>query len=127
VNEDVHMVKVLIDYGANIHQRCCGRFYCPEDQKNSRRDLLLTECPALPIETNYLGYLYFGEYPLSFAAILSQIDCVRYLIAAGADINRQDSNGNNVMHILVISNNFVGSFILVFCWFGYIFMSNRSF
>lgn len=101
------MVKFLLDSGANIHQRCCGRFFCPEDQKNSRRDMLLKETPSLPIETNYHGYFYFGEYPLSFAAVLNQIDCVRLLIASGAEINRQDSNGNTVMHLLVISNNFV--------------------
>ena len=46
--------------------------------------------------------MYLGEYPLSFAACLGQEECVRLLIAKGANPNFQDSNGNTVMHMLVI-------------------------
>lgn len=101
------MVKILLDYGANVHQRCCGTFFCPDDQLSNRVDSLLSECPILPVETNYEGHFYFGEYPLSFAAVLSQEECVRLLIAKGANVNRQDSNGNTVLHMLVIFNNMV--------------------
>ena len=48
------------------------------------------------------SYVYWGEYPLSFAACLGQEECARLLIAKGADPNLQDTNGNTVMHMLVI-------------------------
>ena len=48
------------------------------------------------------SHVYFGEYPLSFAACLGQEECVRLLIAKGANPNLQDSNGNTVMHMMVI-------------------------
>ena len=37
-------------------------------------------------------HLYWGEYPLTFAACLSQVDCFRMLNAYGADPNWQDTN-----------------------------------
>jgi transient receptor potential cation channel subfamily V member 5 len=107
VNENYGMVKYLLSNGADVHQRCCGKFFLPEDQKNARRVLLNSDAPTLPVETNYAGYFYYGEYPLSYAALLNQNDCVRLLIAYGADLNMQDSNGNAVLHMLVINNNLV--------------------
>ncbi len=107
------MVHYLLLNGADLHQRCCGRFFFPIDQKNKLFDLYSKEYFTVPIETNYEGPTYNGEYPLSVAASLNQIDCVRLLIAKGANLNNQDSNGNTVMHLLIIHNNFVG-FILNF-------------
>ena len=52
--------------------------------------------------------MYFGEFPLSFAACLGQEECARLLIAKGANPNLQDSNGNTVMHMLVIHDKKVG-------------------
>lgn len=57
--------------------------------------------------THYLfyyarSYVYWGEYPLSFAACLGQEECYRLMLARGADPDRQDTNGNTVMHMLVI-------------------------
>lgn len=33
VNEDVKIVKLLLDHGANVHERCLGSFFLPHDQK----------------------------------------------------------------------------------------------
>lgn len=34
VNEDVRIVKFLLDHGANVHERCLGGFFLPLDQKD---------------------------------------------------------------------------------------------
>ncbi|CAF0937774.1 unnamed protein product, partial [Brachionus calyciflorus] len=105
VSEDPSMVKFLLVNGADVHVRCCGKFFCPDDQKNNQEHTILQEIPIFPVNTNYMGYTYFGEYPLSFAAILNQEECIRLLMASGADPNKQDFNGNTVLHMLVIYNN----------------------
>ncbi|KAL0119708.1 hypothetical protein PUN28_007863 [Cardiocondyla obscurior] len=106
VNEDPSMVKFLLDSGADdsriIHERCFGNFMCPEDQKASRFDNMDHEWVCVTPETNYNGYVYWGEYPLSFAACLGQEECYRLLLARGADPDKQDTNGNTVLHMLVI-------------------------
>ncbi|XP_015113210.1 transient receptor potential cation channel subfamily V member 5 [Diachasma alloeum] len=102
VNEDPAMVKYLLDSGADVHERCFGNFMCPEDQKASRTDSLDHEWPSVTPETNYDGYVYWGEYPLSFAACLGQEECYRLVLARGADPDKQDTNGNTVLHMLVI-------------------------
>ncbi len=107
VNEDPNMVKFLLSHKVDIHQRCCGKFFCPDDQKYGRQESLTQEYPTLPLMTNYEGLSYYGEYPLSFAAVMDQVDCVRLLFAKGVDPNRQDSNGNTVLHMLVIHNKLV--------------------
>ncbi|KAL5011500.1 hypothetical protein ScPMuIL_010051 [Solemya velum] len=104
VNEEPAVVKFLLDKGADYHGRCCGIFYCPTDQKKSRRDNLDHESVEVCLETNYQGQLYWGEYPLSFAANLEQEECVRLLVAKGANPNLQDNNGNTVLHLCVINN-----------------------
>ncbi|XP_029680490.1 transient receptor potential cation channel subfamily V member 5 [Formica exsecta] len=106
VNEDPSMVKFLLDSGADdpciIHERCFGNFMCPEDQKASRYDSQDHEWVCVTPETNYNGYVYWGEYPLSFAACLGQEECYRLILARGADPDKQDTNGNTVLHMLVI-------------------------
>ncbi|XP_076766819.1 transient receptor potential cation channel subfamily V member nanchung [Xylocopa sonorina] len=102
VNEDPALVKFLLDSGADVHERCVGNFMCPEDQKASRSDSLDHEWVCVNPETNYNGYVYWGEYPLSFAACLGQEECYRLILARGADPNKQDTNGNTVLHMLVI-------------------------
>ncbi|CAF0818866.1 unnamed protein product [Rotaria sp. Silwood1] len=104
VNEEPATVKFLLDAGVDFTQRCCGKFFSPEDQKSSRVDNVTKECPDVSVATDYEGYCYFGEYPLSFAAVLQQEESVRLLIAKGADTNCQDSNGNTALHMCVIYN-----------------------
>lgn len=36
VNEEPATVKFLLDNGVDFTQRCCGKFFCPEDQKSRR-------------------------------------------------------------------------------------------
>lgn len=52
---------------------CCGAFMSAEDTKPSRTDSPDHEYVALQPMTNYDGYVYWGEYPLSFAACLAQV------------------------------------------------------
>lgn len=102
VNEDPAMVKFFLDNGADYHERCFGNFMCPEDQKASRTDSLDHEWVNVGVETNYEGYVYWGEYPLTFAACLNQEECYRLMLARGANPNSQDTNGNTVLHLLTI-------------------------
>lgn len=133
VNENIKIVKLLLDHGANVHERCLGSFFLPIDLKDkangSVRRLLAdsshansTTTTKISIEkhpdeqpdlmanhfstghTNYDGYCYWGEYPLSFAASLGLADCYKLLLAKGADPNRQDSLGNSSLHLAVIAN-----------------------
>ncbi|CAF1077152.1 unnamed protein product [Adineta steineri] len=104
VNEEPATVKFLLDAGVDFTQRCCGKFFSPEDQKSSRVDNVAKECPDVSVATDYEGYCYFGEYPVSFAAVLQQEESVRLLIAKGADTDCQDSNGNTALHMCVINN-----------------------
>ena len=104
VNEDPQMVKFLLDHGAWVHERSIGNFFCADDQKDGRVDVLAHEWYDLPLETDYHGYVYWGEYPLSFAACLELEDCYRLLLAKGADPDRGDTNGNTVIHMCVIVN-----------------------
>ena len=102
VNEDPTMVKYLLNNGADVDERCCGNFMCPEDQKASRFDTTDYEVVGVSPMTNYDGYVYWGEYPLCFAACLGQDDSYRLVLSRGADPDHKDSNGNTVVHMLVI-------------------------
>uniref|UniRef100_A0A0N4ZE83 ANK_REP_REGION domain-containing protein n=1 Tax=Parastrongyloides trichosuri TaxID=131310 RepID=A0A0N4ZE83_PARTI len=105
VSENIEIVRFLLKCGASVDQRCCGNFFTADDQKDSRSDSCEFENVQLSRHTNYTGHLYWGEYPLSFAACLSQVECVRMLVAYGADPNWQDTNGNTVLHICAIRSN----------------------
>ncbi|XP_045891857.1 transient receptor potential cation channel subfamily V member 4 isoform X1 [Micropterus dolomieu] len=76
-------VKLLVEHGADVHAQARGRFFQPRDEG---------------------GYFYFGELPLSLAACTNQPDIVHYLTEnphKQADLRRQDSRGNTVLHALV--------------------------
>lgn len=107
VSEDPALLKYFLSCGADVHSRASGKFFTPDDQKSGRVNTAEQEEALVPVETNYVGLSYFGEYPLSFAAILNQTECIRLLIAYNADPNKQDTNGNTVMHMMVIKNNLV--------------------
>ncbi|KAM4616364.1 transient receptor potential cation channel subfamily V member 4 [Polymixia lowei] len=76
-------VELLVEKGADVHAQARGRFFQPRDEG---------------------GYFYFGELPLSLAACTNQPDMVHYLTENShkkADLRRQDSRGNTVLHALV--------------------------
>ena len=105
VAEDPTMVKYLLDQGINIHEECYGNFFCPEDQKPSRNDSLEHERVDVKLMTDYKGYVYWGEYSLSFAAVLNQEECFRLILSRGANPDLTDTNGNTVTHIMVVYDN----------------------
>ncbi|CAI9738794.1 transient receptor potential cation channel subfamily V member 5-like [Octopus vulgaris] len=125
VNEDPAMVKFLLDHGVDYHQRCYGNFFCPDDQKDSRTDNWDHEEVDVCLETNFEGYTYWGEYPLAFAACVEQEECVRILCAKGANPNLQDSNGNTIMHILVIKTK-LKMFLLLYSFGARLSIKNRQ-
>ncbi|CEF60086.1 Nanchung [Strongyloides ratti] len=102
VNEDLPMVYFLLKNGADVRQRCYGSFFCAEDQKASRTDSLEHEWVDLDHRTRYTGQMYWGEYPMAFAACGNQYDCVRLLKVFKSDPNLKDTNGNTVLHLCVI-------------------------
>ena len=53
VNENQAMVHLLCKNGADIHERAYGAFFCPEDQRKSRKDHVGQEGIILAGETNY--------------------------------------------------------------------------
>ena len=57
----------------------------------------------------YFSHVYWGEYPLFFAACLSQEECYRLVLAKGANPDNQDTNGNNVIHLMVIHEKIVSA------------------
>ncbi|XP_068616244.1 transient receptor potential cation channel subfamily V member 4-like, partial [Brachionichthys hirsutus] len=76
-------VELLVEKGADVYAQARGRFFQPKDEG---------------------GYFYFGELPLSLAACTNQPDIVHYLTEnphKKADLRRQDSRGNTVLHALV--------------------------
>jgi hypothetical protein len=59
-----------------VLRRCYGNFFTCDDQKSGRTDSLTMEEVVLPLKTDYMGYVAWGEYPHNFAAVLNQ---VRYM------------------------------------------------
>ncbi|GMT06183.1 hypothetical protein PENTCL1PPCAC_28357, partial [Pristionchus entomophagus] len=106
INQDVPLVALLLKRGADVNQRCFGAYFCADDQKGNRTDSLEHEWVELNCtSTNYTGTMYFGEFPLSFAACMNHPDCMRLLHAYKANVNAQDTNGNTVLHMCVIHEN----------------------
>ena len=105
VAEDASLVKWLLDIGSDFHRRCYGNFFCCDDQKVHRMDNLLHEEVDIPLKTNYLGYVSWGEYAHNFAAVLNQEEIFRLILAKGGNCDLQDTNGCSASHIMVVYDN----------------------
>ncbi|XP_072414314.1 transient receptor potential cation channel subfamily V member 6-like [Chiloscyllium punctatum] len=80
-NENIHLVKELINRGADVaSSRATGIFF-RRSEKN---------------------FIYYGEHVLSFAACVGNKEIVQFLIENGADIKAQDYLGNTVLHHLAL-------------------------
>lgn len=88
-SENAEIVRFLLRNGASVDVRCTGNFFTADDQKGSRTDSINSEHALLNRHTYYTGQLYWGEFPLAFAACSAQSDCFRMLCAYGADPNWQ--------------------------------------
>ena len=99
--------EILLPGGSEVQTVNCGEGERGFIGGYFRVDNVAKECPEVGVATDYEGYCYFGEYALSFAAVLQQEESVRLLVAKGADTNCQDSNGNTALHMCVIYNRIV--------------------
>ncbi|XP_018413282.1 PREDICTED: transient receptor potential cation channel subfamily V member 6-like [Nanorana parkeri] len=84
INQNIEMVKELIDREADMYNACAmGTFFAPSKK----------------------GHYYYGEYVISFAACVGNVEIIRLLVEKGAPLDAQDSQGNTVFHILVLHPN----------------------
>ena len=60
VNEDPVMVKFLLDNGADVNARAIGKFFCADDQKETRGEVLDHEWYLMKTQTNYQGSVSFS-------------------------------------------------------------------
>lgn len=64
-------------------------------------------------KTNYEGLAYLGEYPLAWAACTANETIYNLLLDKDADPDAQDSFGNTVLHMVVVTNQMVR--IVLYC------------
>ena len=96
VQNNLKAVELLLDTEqVDVHARARGKFFVPIDVK--RGDVKLRK-------HKFEGYAYFGEFPLSFAASVGNDEIYDRLIKKGADPDKKDRYGNNVLHLTVIHN-----------------------
>jgi ankyrin repeat protein len=58
------------------------------------------------------GLAYLGEYPLAWAACTANETIYNLLLDKGADPDAQDSFGNTVLHMVVVTNQMVNKLSL---------------
>uniref|UniRef100_A0AAR2KPE1 Ion transport domain-containing protein n=1 Tax=Pygocentrus nattereri TaxID=42514 RepID=A0AAR2KPE1_PYGNA len=84
INQNVNLVRELIDRGADVTSpRATGMYF------RKRRG----------------GLVYYGEHIMAFACCQGNEEIINMLVKAGANIRAQDSQGNTIMHILIMQPN----------------------
>jgi hypothetical protein len=106
IYNDLAAIRFLVEQrGYSIDQRSVvGKFQCGFKNRATFNSINSSQ---------YEGLAYYGEYPLALAACFGNKDIYDYLLSKGADPNLPDTNGNTVLHVLVINNKLV-SFLPVF-------------
>ncbi|RMZ97637.1 Transient receptor potential cation channel subfamily V member 6, partial [Brachionus plicatilis] len=95
--DDFSTIRFLIETrGFDVNQRNVGGKFVGGFQSKLTCGLIE--------DSKYEALAYYGEYPLAFAACFASKEIYDYLIDKGADPNLQDTNGNTVLHVLVINN-----------------------
>ena len=93
--DDYDTIEYLLEHrGINVNQRSIGCKFPGSFKTNAT-------AKAIGL-SNYRPLAYYGEYPLCFAACFCSKDVYDYLIDKGADPNLKDSNGNSLLHVLVM-------------------------
>lgn len=134
--DDLHTIQFLIEEkGFDVNQRSCGGKFIGGFNSKLTNSMIQ--------QSKYEGLAYYGEYPLAFAACFASKEIYDYLVEKGADPNLQgwqinirncfifllrgkiirnffsffshlDTNGNTVLHVLVINNKIVSFFFFIF-------------
>ena len=67
-------------------------------------ELLLQRATGAFFSVGSVGCCCYGEYPLAFAACTNQLDVFDYLVTKGALLTQQTTEGNNLLHLLVLQS-----------------------
>lgn len=76
-----------------------GSFFLPRDQQR-----------VVPSkQTDYEGLAYLGEYPLAWTACVGNESVYNLLLDKGADPDWQDTFGNMILHMVVVTDQLVNN------------------
>lgn len=84
----------------NIYAFFCnllGSFFLPRDQQKIPPDK----------SSDFEGLAYLGEYPLAWAACINNETVYNLLLDHDADPDKQDSFGNMILHMVVVTDQLV--------------------
>ncbi|XP_072036735.1 transient receptor potential cation channel subfamily V member 1-like [Amphiura filiformis] len=96
VQNDMDLIQFLVEHGTSLSVRAKGTFFVPPKPMTTEK--IFSQ-----------KYVYYGEYPLSFAASLGLEKVYDYFIDHQVDgnykdtlVDRQDTHGNTALHMCVL-------------------------